>query len=50
MCLVRLKALAQRYPKIKAKAQILVAFYGSLAPELATYFKSVGLMDDSSGK
>ncbi len=46
----KLKALAQQYPKIKAKAQILVAFYGGLAPELETYFKSVGLMDDSSGK
>jgi hypothetical protein len=41
----RLKELAQEYPKIKAKTQILVEFYTSLAPELGAYFKSVGLAD-----
>ncbi len=41
----RLQTLAQEFPKINAKAQILVEFYSGLAPELGEYFKSVGLND-----
>lgn len=44
----RLKELAQAYPKIKAKTQILVEFYTSLAPELGAYFKSMGLADNTA--
>jgi hypothetical protein len=42
----RLKELAQEYPKIKAKTQILVEFYSGLAPELGEYFKSAGLVEE----
>jgi hypothetical protein len=37
--------LARQYPKIKAKTDILVSFYSSLAPELDAYFKAVGLAE-----
>ncbi len=47
--LVRLKALAQQYPRIKAKTKILVRFYSSLAPELEVYFTSAGLIGDGAG-
>lgn len=41
----KLAELAQQYPRIKAKTQIFVEFYSSLATELGAYFKSVGLAD-----
>ncbi|HET6421147.1 MAG TPA: hypothetical protein VFG19_13365 [Geobacteraceae bacterium] len=39
----KLKELAEKYPRIAAKTRLFMEFYTSLAPEMADYFKSVGL-------
>ena len=41
----KLRYLALQYPRIAAKTGIFVQFYTSLAPEIAEYFKSVGLQN-----
>lgn len=41
----KLKELADHYPRIASKTGLFVEFYSSLAPEMAEYFKSVGLQN-----
>ncbi len=50
----KLRELAQTYPRIAKKTELLVKFYTRLAPEMCDYFKSNGLTagcnkDESSG-
>lgn len=42
-----LRLLCEKYPKIAQKKTILVQFYTKLAPEMSTYFNSVGLAANS---
>lgn len=39
----KLRLLCNKYPKIAQKKKILVQFYTKLAPEMSTYFNTVGL-------
>jgi hypothetical protein len=43
----KLRLLCEKYPKIAQKKNILIQFYTKLAPEMSTYFYSVGLATNS---
>jgi hypothetical protein len=43
----KLRLLCEKYPKIAQKKKVLVQFYTKLAPEMSTYFNSVGLAANS---